>query len=302
MNKNKIKSCGLIVLFNPNIKLLNNVIKSLLNEVDKIFIYDNSQLSIRNLFNAYNGEFEYLHESSNIGIAAAQNKLIKLAISQNFKVALLSDQDTVYPKNYMQKMLKYLLIQNNIIALVPNRKNVNHKFTKDAGHYVFDKENKLKLIYAKEEYISVSHSIASGMILNLKYIDNTKLMNENLFIDWVDNEWCWRMVKLNFMILCIPNIIINHSLGDSSIKILNKKFVKRNSIRNYYIIRNALYLLLYSNFKKYNKTINKYLFKKVVQHSLFSIVASNEKKKQFVYILRAISNAITKKLGEINEK
>jgi len=47
-------------------------------------------------------------------------------------------------------------------------------------------------------------------------------MNEDLFIDWVDFEWCWRARKKGYKIIGNANVVITHQLGDAAVTIGRK--------------------------------------------------------------------------------
>ena len=69
----KIKTGCVIVLYNPNIDLLKKVIDAILNQVDCLFIADNS-LTVNHIFiNGLNKNIIYQKMINNIGIARAQN-------------------------------------------------------------------------------------------------------------------------------------------------------------------------------------------------------------------------------------
>jgi len=303
INLNKKFICALIVLYNPKIEVLKPVIKSLENQVDKFFIYDNSDNEIYEVQEFSTTKIEYISVRRNIGIAAAQNKLIEKALLAGYKYLLLSDQDTVYPSKFVEAMMPFFQLDSNTVAIVPNRLDVNNtNSVKKSNTYIFDKNNRLKYITSQNEYEFVSHSIASGMIIKAEAFSDIGVMNDDLFIDWVDNEWCWRAIIKNYNIIWIKDIVISHTLGDKVVKVFNKNFVKRSKIRNYYIVRNALFLVLHYDFLNYNKSIKSYLIKKVLHHFFYSIFVSEHKFSEALYLGKAIKDAVIGKLGKLNEK
>jgi rhamnosyltransferase len=69
-------------------------------------------------------------------------------------------------------------------------------------------------------------------------------MDENLFIDYIDYEWCLRAKSIGYKIYKSNNLFINHNLGDAFVNVFGfKKPIHNNQIRLYYIIRNNLILL-----------------------------------------------------------
>ena len=67
-------------------------------------------------------------------------------------------------------------------------------------------------------------------------------MEEDLFIDWVDLEWCWRAIHMGYFIVGNADVVIEHRLGDRSINLGSRGINLRAPSRHYYITRNAFYL------------------------------------------------------------
>lgn len=68
-------------------------------------------------------------------------------------------------------------------------------------------------------------------------------MRDDLFIDWVDAEWGFRAGRTGFRHYIVPTAVMEHSVGEASRFIGGRAFNLHNNTRNYYIVRNATYLL-----------------------------------------------------------
>jgi rhamnosyltransferase len=296
----KIKICGLIVVFNPNIDSLKKVLCSLSVNVEKIFIFDNTDdySAVKEFNFNYHIPIEILANFKNIGIGAAQNIILNAAIRENFNFAVMSDQDTYFPIDYVFKLSSYCNVFNNIAAIFPGWLDLNLQGdAKYPGQFVIDPSNKMLIDFTEPEFLKISHGISSGMMINLSSIQKIGLMNDKLFIDWVDNEWCWRARSAGFVLLAIPSVKIQHTLGDSTVNILGKKFVKRRLERNYYIIRNALYLIFYT---RINSAAKIYLVKKTFHHTIFSFIASSDKFSEISILAKAWLHGFQARLGKID--
>jgi len=291
--------CALVVTYNPDIDILGRVLISLSSEVNKIFIFNNtdSHSSGADLAAFHNEEkIQVFTKYANIGIAAAQNELLNIAMAEGFDFAIMSDQDTVYPAGYVSNLLKYRNARNNVAAIFPGWLDVNlFGDAKYPGQYVFDSKNRLKIELSEPEFLEISHAISSGMMISLFHLKSIGLMREELFIDWVDNDWCWRARSLGYILLAVPSVKIMHTLGDCTVTVFGKNFVKRGSVRNYYIIRNALYLVFHSCIPFAAKI---YLAKKTVHHTIFSFFASNDKLAAIPSLARAWVHGLQAKLGK----
>ena len=76
-------------------------------------------------------------------------------------------------------------------------------------------------------------------------LDSIGLMDEGLFIDLVDTEWCLRAKSKGFHIMGVGEAIMTHTLGEQRKEVW---FLRQRSVpfhrpfRYYYMIRNSLLL------------------------------------------------------------
>jgi rhamnosyltransferase len=88
--------------------------------------------------------------------------------------------------------------------------------------------------------------MTSGNLLNIEAYDKIGGFWEELFIDWVDMEYCLRLNKIHYRVIQINQVILNHPLGEiSKHKLFKKTFYALNhsAKRRYYLTRNALHVL-----------------------------------------------------------
>jgi rhamnosyltransferase len=111
------------------------------------------------------------------------------------------------------------------------------------------------IVPEKNKRYHIAHAISSGSLLSMECIKNVGPMCEELFIDYVDFEWCWRALKLGYKIVSVPNIVIEHTLGDKIQIIGNRKIALRNRVRYYYIIRNGMYIIFHTDLLKIHEAI-----------------------------------------------
>jgi rhamnosyltransferase len=237
--RNILTIAAIIVTYFPEKDCLFKLVTVLSGQVDQIILVDNTPGSQKNKFSAFFSEFKNLkifELKQNKGIAFAQNLGLKFCLNSNFDFAMLCDQDTIFPQNYVARMLCSLDgIQNKdaIAALVPSVLNVNQL-----------KKSTTNCAEAKKEVFEVESGMASGKIINLRLINKIGLMKDSLFMDWVDYEWSWRARAKGYKILRNKAVVIEHSLGDFSKNIGFREVGLRNHIRHYYITRNAIFLAL----------------------------------------------------------
>jgi rhamnosyltransferase len=186
----------------------------------------------------------FIRNSVNEGLAKAYNAALQIALYLNEDWILLLDQDTRLNENLdLQKIFSEynkLSIKDRVAIISINR---------IYAHTIKNLDN-----------FKICKSVVnSGSLLNVK-ICSTFKYNEDLFIDRIDNEYCYRLRKHGFYILVYSNQLIYHKIGDNTrlyrklfsrsilffLKILSirhgiKEFRKVVRYRDFYIVYNNYY-------------------------------------------------------------
>lgn len=85
--------------------------------------------------------------------------------------------------------------------------------------------------------------ITSGSVIPIGVLREVGLMDETLFIDYIDYEWCLRAIQKGYSVY-LSDSKMQHNMGDVFVKFLwMKKPYHKNKIRQYYIVRNGLIML-----------------------------------------------------------
>ena len=116
------------------------------------------------------------------------------------------------------------------------------------GPRVFDKEKgreyKSRTHRRKEigTFLLQRQIISSGSLISVAVINEVGLMDESLFIDYVDHEWCWRAVAKGYKCGMLKNLYLEHKIG-YSLNIASYSINVSAPTRYYYQYRNYFYLL-----------------------------------------------------------
>ncbi|HOR94725.1 MAG TPA: glycosyltransferase family 2 protein [Spirochaetota bacterium] len=231
--------------------------------------------------------------NDNKGIAYAQNIGIKRALKEGADFIMLSDQDTIYPKNYVKDMVEVFMVNEKVCAVAPK---FFDKIKNSSDGFISVKPIIFKQFFPESGKHEIMQAIASGKIIRAKYLHDIGLMKEELFIDWVDLEWCWRALNKGYKIIGNADVVIHHSLGDTSINVGFRKVNLRNPIRHYYITRNAFYLAIYSRDLDFLHRI--VLFFKSFRYIIGYPLLDKPKLKNLKYVLLGFFHGITKRLGK----
>ena len=221
-----------IVLFNPDIKRLKENIDAVIVQCAHVYLVDNGSGNIDEvleLLEEYKkSKISVICNAKNHGIAKALNQLASAAQKDGYEWLLTLDQDSVSPCNIIEEFEKYITYQD-IGILCP---------------VIYDR-NKGEEIKAKEGSIEIDECITSGSLLNIKAWNKIGGFDENLFIDGVDFDICYRLKKNGYKILCIQSVVLLHELGHIEYHrfLFWRVLVKNHSaFRKYYIARNIIYI------------------------------------------------------------
>lgn len=221
-----------IVLFNPDIKRLKENIDAVIVQCAHVYLVDNGSGNIDEvleLLKEYKkSKISVICNAKNHGIAKALNQLASAAQKDGYEWLLTLDQDSVSPCNIIEEFEKYITYQD-IGILCP---------------VIYDR-NKGEEIKAKKGSIEIDECITSGSLLNIKAWNKIGGFDENLFIDGVDFDICYRLKKNGYKILCIQSVVLLHELGHIEYHrfLFWRVLVKNHSaFRKYYIARNIIYI------------------------------------------------------------
>jgi rhamnosyltransferase len=228
---------SIIVCYQPDLRILNHLIKSIINQSSKVVIVDNSE--VNNLSKLKSCDILTLGE--NKGISYAQNKGIEYAKSKGANAFVFFDQDSEIENNFFINILQNMTISDlSVFSPLIIDKISNEIFPSIRLNYLGLTK---KVHFSKNsEPALVDLIISSGSCLNLKTLNFVGLMDEDLFIDFVDTDWSLRCKEKKVPIYIMPNAILKHSIGERNFKILNFTFFLHNNKRVYYQIKNCLSL------------------------------------------------------------
>jgi len=224
---------GVVILYHPDIQLLSENIKTYVQGLKQLYVYDNSETKtpgIEEALSKLHPFIQYHYFNANEGIAKRLNRAVEDAAKNNYDYLLTMDQDSSFKVGDFEKYTS----QIEAAAYT----NVAQFGVNCQPNFTISKEQ-------PEEALTL---ITSGSILNLSLIERVGVFNEDLFIDFVDIEFSYRVIQNGHINLMFSNIILNHSLGKlvegRSLANFKKTLrITHSPIRVYYIIRNGLYLL-----------------------------------------------------------
>lgn len=264
-----MKLAGVVVLYNPDQKVINNI-NSYIDELDALYLVDNSSADNSTLF--LHEKVEYIPLRKNTGIAHALNVGAKKAIDHNFHYLLTMDQDSMFEKDALKNM-------KSIIDADDEKDQV--------GIYSPFHKTAISEPVPEELFTSPLVVMTSGNIINLDIYKCVEGFKEWMFIDCVDFEYGLNVRKHGYTIKQINIVFLDHELGDYEIKhVFNKKIFCDNhsALRRYYIVRNSFYLydMYHNDYPDYCQAV----VKQAKQSFFYATVFEKHGFKKLIYMIR----------------
>lgn len=207
-----------------------------LSQLDQLIIVDDGSTDAGALEAITDERITVVRLEKNSGIAHALNVGTKRALESGAEWVLYLDQDTLLTPNFVERCLSLFNIANQ---------------TTRVGIVVSDYVNESPSLpprYSPEGFGLVDEGIQSGMMISKSCINEIGQLDERLFIDCVDTEYCLRAIDFGWRIAVAPKTKIVHSLGTQMqfAPFGEKRFKDGKPIffqyhppfREYYIVRN----------------------------------------------------------------
>lgn len=242
---------AVVVTFNPDRDVLLCELELVAPQVEKIWLVDNG--SEQNLLDwvrslGLKNKLELVQMPSNLGLGAAQNAATASAFSAGAKHVLMLDQDSQPSPSMVQHLLaacQHLQAMNMAVAVVApvyaDSANGQESGFVRFGWLDFKKQK----LDVQDGFIEADFVISSGSLIPKIAFEQVGAMDEMLFIDHVDTEWCLRAQSKGFRLFGVLAAKMVHSLGDKRKRIwfLRWRNVSFHSpFRYYYILRNSILL------------------------------------------------------------
>ncbi len=218
---------GVVVLYRPGADLMENI-ASYLDQVEILFAVDNSEHGARDVAETLQqtGKVVYIANGKNLGVARALNVGAQLALEQGFDFLLTMDQDSRAASDMVGTMLACLGTRN----------------AGDVGIIAPFHATKPGMAPAGEEACrEVLTAMTSGNLLNLAAYRAAGPFLDELFVDFVDIEYCLRLRGRGFRVIRANRAVLEHHVGHMlKVSMFSRDFrlTSHNPLRKYYKTRN----------------------------------------------------------------
>jgi rhamnosyltransferase len=181
---------------------------------------------------------ELIVNAENLGVARALNIGIQRAAALGYAQALLMDQDSQVAPDMVASLL-------GIYASFPDRERLAV-----VGANFFDASGQFPEVANPElhdgQWDEVESVITSGSLLPLSVYSVVGPFRDELFIDYVDADYCRRARAKGYRVIKSKKQLMSHAIGSSTLHewLWLKKWTSNHSAdRQYYIARNDTVML-----------------------------------------------------------
>lgn len=262
---------AIIVLYHQSVEEVVLRISKWLDEIDYALLIDNTE-GLPEGKKVVSKQMDYCAFGENRGIAFALNYGIEECIKRGFHWVLTMDQDSSF-----------------VTSLKPYK-----------GLISSSKTDKIGLLYPLYKIDGVlvrnpeKRVLQSGSLVNVDYWKLVGGYEERYFIDYVDYDYCARLLGIGCLIQNVPEIILSHRPGNKAYRIMwggvKLHYVSIAPIRYYYMARNGLdYILCRKDWHQavpYLKAVAKILLQE------------SPKKNRFHYFLRGVVDFFRNQWGK----
>lgn len=217
---------GVVVFYNPKECEVNHVL-GYIEKVDILVAIDNSKESIKatldRILISYQKKVLYRHFPNNIGLSAGFNYGIKISSENGCDWTLLMDSDSELINDIIEEYKKVNTDKAAVIAPI----------------HIHDRSKDKPYNGVKE----IKWTMTSGCLYNNNIFKELRGFNEDLFVDGLDIDYCYRAREQGYKIVECGNALLRHYPAETqSFCILGKKIIKygKSSPWRYYLQVKAL--------------------------------------------------------------
>jgi rhamnosyltransferase len=288
---------AVIPAYQPDPARFAKVLSALAPQCDKIVVVDNG--GARGIAPEASARFgvalEILGEGKNMGVAAAQNLGVRRALESGAEAVLFMDQDSVAHADMVENLagaLEHLIARGCRVAGCGPRYHEPGSLRLSS----FVRAGIFRLGHvlppAGERTVACDFLISSGMLVPAETLRAVGEMEEGLFIDHVDTEWCFRAKRGGYGCHGVQAALMEHELGRNRKKIWLGRWRQvpdHTPERLYFLARNTLWL---ARRPYIPPACKQHLLTRFVGLAAFGVLTGNECQLRIIHLLRGIREGV----------
>lgn len=289
-------TASIIICFYPDATKLRKLIASIDAYVDHIILFDNGGLDLSTIHLISGKIIVETRDGVNLGIARPLNIGCELALALGCRYLVTFDQDSSPSKDMIPTLIKeiegFSSEGRGVAAIGPQLIDMRDGRPHASPFIRFTKFGYRKWTGQGTE--PVSHLITSGCLIDLKLWKTLSKFDERLFIDLVDNNWCWNLIRQGAIVLGTTRAVMVHELSLQIKRYPGMSLNGYSPIRRYYQCRNAFYHLVYEPLSVGQRL---YVAKGLLVALISSLFADRQAAQSFIQCLHGLMHGAVKRLG-----
>jgi rhamnosyltransferase len=228
---------GVVVTYNPGPDLAK-ALAALRGQVGSLVVVDNGSDNFAAVERvAMAARCRVVANRVNLGVASALSHVARIAQAEGFDWLAMFDQDSSAPDGGIGRLLAFYNDhpQSDRIGILA----MSHRDRATGRDY----HQGWDVLEEGPGWRSVRTTITSGSMVKVEVFGIVGFFDEELFIDFVDHDFCLRCRAHGFLVIEDRAVAIDHSIGDAMERsLLGRRVVCFNHApeRRYYITRNQL--------------------------------------------------------------
>ena len=235
--------CAIVVTYHPEPHVLRDLLESVVAQVESTVIVDNHSVGSDPLLaeSLNRPSVAVIRNGDNLGLARALNQGIDWARQHAATHVLLLDQDSTPAPDMVRQLLdalEQLSTDQSVGAVGPTL--VDPRSGRRAPFVRFGFPLNPAVHAGPGDVVRCDFLTTAGSLVPMSVLDRVGGMDESLFIDHVDVEWCFRAARGGYRLYGIGGATMSHRIGDRLIS--GTRLFVHSPERLYYIMRNRVLL------------------------------------------------------------
>ena len=296
---------AVVVTYDYDYEALEALLSDICGKIEEVFLIDNNSDPDKTAHSHFLLRFKncsIIANNANVGLAKAFNQGIRSALSAKCDYILLLDQDSRPAGDMFDHLFaardRLMETENKVAALGPSVIDLYRGATLPFLRFEFKRIRKIPPESVENNNIAVDFLISSGSLLVSRVLSENFLMDETLFIDNIDLEWCFRIKSAGYQLFGVPRAVLFHSLGDgvAFIPFVKSPILLHSPQRQYFMMRNRLLL-----YRRKHVPINWKLhdIPRLIFKLFFFSLCVPPRRKNILLMLRGVRDGILQKTPDM---
>lgn len=296
--------CAVIVAYQPDAAGFAGLMRAVLPQVGGVVVVNNGEAGMLTLSGAAENcetAFGILEMGENAGLAAAQNRGIAWASLHAYSHVILFDQDSEPTAGMVGQLLGALvaLERDGVPVAAVGPRLVDRRDGKVSPFVNFTALRVKRAYCDNGQFVHTDFLVSSGMLAPVSVYEQIGLLDEGLFIDNVDLDWCFRARQQGLRLYGVCETSMLHQIGDTKFcaSIFGRTYpiYRHQPLRQYYIMRNRI--LLYRRAYSPYAWIVQDMFR-AVGKVLLTLIFFSQRRLNFQMMLNGLVDGLSNKTGK----